>query len=111
MWTVSDIRIVVDDDLSDDPIVTAEISTPAGRLKLMADVDIVGRRLRLKGLHMHGDGFGPSEFGAGNLRRLTEAVMERLDCDEIIVEGAARTSGANPGRAPALHFRRRGLRS
>ena len=111
MWKAADVRIVVDDDLSDDPVVTATITTPAGRLRVMAAVSLEGRTLVLAGLHMHGDHIGPRGFGMVNLRRLADAVMEVLACDEIVVEGATRTSGANPGRVPErLRFKRR-LRS
>lgn len=108
MWKAEDIGIVIDDDLTDDPVVTADIDTPAGRLKLMAAVTIEGRTLVLVGLHMHGVDIGPREFGVGNLRKLADAAMETVGCDEIIVEGAPRTSGANPGRtAKRLRFERR----
>jgi hypothetical protein len=30
VWTAADIEIIVDDALADDPVVTAEIDTPAG---------------------------------------------------------------------------------
>ncbi len=111
MWGAERIRIVVDDDLTDDPVVTADIATPAGALKLMAIPTLEGRRLTLSGLHMHGVGLGPTGFGAGNLRKLADAAMEALGCDEIIVDGAVRTLGANPGRVPQrLRFKRR-LRS
>ncbi|HUI19348.1 MAG TPA: hypothetical protein VL244_16900 [Alphaproteobacteria bacterium] len=111
MWKAADVGIVVDDDLSDDPVVTANITTPAGRLSVMAAVSFEGRTLVLAGLHMHGDDIGLGEFGMANLRRLADAVMEVLECDEIVVEGATRTSGANPGRFPKrLRFKRR-LRS
>jgi len=108
VWTAADIEMVLDEDLTDDPVLTAEIATPAGRLKAMADVSLDNRTLHLIGLHMHGDDFGPSAFGAANFRRLANAVVEKLNCHEIVVEGATRTSGANPGVVPKqLRFRRR----
>jgi len=108
VWAAANIEIVLDEDLTDDPVLTAEIATPAGRLKAMADVSLDNRTLHLIGLHLHGDDFGPNEFGSANLRRLADAVMEKLNCHAIIVEGATRTSGANPGAAPKrLCFRRR----
>jgi len=53
MWKAADVRIVVDDDLSDDPVVTATITTPAGRLRVMAAVSLEGRTLVLAGLPRH----------------------------------------------------------
>lgn len=108
MWTAADIEIVIDDDLTEDPVLTAEIDTPAGRLKAMAAVTIEDGVLILDGLHMHGEDIGPGEFGMVSLRRLADAVLEALECHEIVVKGAVRRSGANPGRVPpALRFQRR----
>lgn len=108
VWRAGDIVIEVDDRLTDDPIVTATIATPVGHLRMMAEVQFDEATLRLTGLHLHGEDVGPREFGSGNLRRLADAVMEVLECDEIVREGAVRQSGANPGRAPrTLRFKRR----
>lgn len=99
-WRGADIEIIVDDDGTDDPVVTAAIETPAGALMAMAGVRRVGRSLELEGFHMHGASVGPNALGAANLKRLAQAVMEKIDVDEIVVRGATRTSGANPGRRP-----------
>jgi hypothetical protein len=54
-------------------------------------------------------GAGPNTLGWVALRELAQAVMELLDVDELRIEGAARTSGASPGRRPTpLVFRRAG---
>jgi hypothetical protein len=110
MWTPGDIVIVIDDSLTDDPVLTAEIDTPAGRLKMMAEVSIRDGLLSLRGLHLHGVGVAPNAFGLGSIRRLADAVMKEFGCDEIVVEGAVRTSGANPGNAPGFRFIKRRLR-
>jgi hypothetical protein len=107
-WAAAAVEIILDDDMTDDPVATAEIVTPVGRLMLMAEVSFDDRVLVLAGLHMHGEDVGPNRFGAVNLRRLADAVMERLDCDEIVVAGAIRRTGANPGRLPReIRFKRR----
>ncbi len=111
MWRPDDILIIVDDALTDDPVLTAEIGTPMGRLKVMAEVSMGYRVMTLHGLHLHGLGIAPNRFGPAALRKLADAVMEEFECDEIVVEGAVRTSGANPGNAPGFRFIRRGLRS
>ncbi|EAU40970.1 hypothetical protein FP2506_18819 [Fulvimarina pelagi HTCC2506] len=103
--TADDIEIVLDPSLSDDPIFTAEIRTPLGSLDVMARVTIEGRSLALDGTHIGGD---PAKtWGPAALRNLAQAVMEKLDVDEIIVVGAVRTTGANPGRTPRLRRLRR----
>jgi hypothetical protein len=108
MWSAADIVIVLSADDTDDPVVTAEIKTPAGTLRLMAEPEWPGRVLILHGCHMHGEDVGPNAFGWRELRWLAAAAMEVLDVDEIRVEGEVRTSGANPGRRPRpLRFARK----
>ncbi|KQT87130.1 hypothetical protein [Aurantimonas sp. Leaf443] len=93
-----EIEILVDGSLSEDPIFTLTIRTPAGSLDVMTRVEISGRSLALFGLHIGGD---PARtWGAAALAGLARAVMEKLDVDEILVVGAVRTTGANPGRQP-----------
>lgn len=99
-WSGDDIEIEADDLGTDDPVVTARITTPAGILDVMAEPSQKGRCLVLERLHMHGVDIGPRQFGLANLRALAQAVMERMDLDEIVIRGAVRTSGANPRRRP-----------
>jgi hypothetical protein len=107
VWTAADIEIILDDDLTDDPVVTAHILTPAGELLVMAEVEVRNRELVLRGLHMHGVTLGPNEVGWPRLRQLAHAVMERVDVDAIVIEGAVRTSGARRGHVPrVLRFTR-----
>ncbi|GAA0583944.1 hypothetical protein [Caenispirillum bisanense] len=107
MWTGADIRVEVFDDLSEADAVTVRLQTPAGLLAMMADVRFEGRVLILTGVHTHGEDIGPGSLGPVRLRWLAQAVMEVVDCDEIILEGAIRTTGAGPGRRPGrLRFRR-----
>lgn len=100
MWTAADIRIDLSADDTDDPVVTAEIVTPAGTLRAMAEAERKGRVLIFHGFHMHGENIGSNQFGPANFLRLAQAVMEYFDADEIEIEGAIRTSGANPGHRP-----------
>lgn len=101
MWSKDDIRIVLIDDMTDDPIVTARITTPDGEVIVMAEAEEVGRCLILRNLHIHGENVGPRQFGYQRLRGLVSGVMNTLeDYDEIVVEGAVRTSGAGKGHRP-----------
>ncbi|CAA7611950.1 conserved hypothetical protein [Magnetospirillum sp. UT-4] len=101
MWTADDIAITLLDDLTDDPIVTAEIRTPDGVLRVMARVEGEGPTLRLCELHMHGVNVGLRQFGHQRLFALIWAVMQTLEgTDEIVIEGAVRTSGAGKGHRP-----------
>jgi hypothetical protein len=94
-------------DDTDDPVVSARITAAGVTVFVMAEVEDVGRSLRLIGLHLHSLD-GCNAVGVGGLRRLADAVMEVMDYDELIVEGAVRTTGANPGHRPnSLRFTRR----
>jgi hypothetical protein len=107
VWTAADIEIVLDDDFTDDPVVTARIHTPAGDLLIMAEVGSDRRELVRRGLPMQGMHIGPNALGWPRLRQLARAVMERMDVDAIVVEGAVRTSGAHRGGTPnKLRFTR-----
>jgi hypothetical protein len=71
------------------------IDTPAGELRVMAVVEEAARIMTLKGVHMHGERAGAKNgVGPANLKLLAQIVMEGLDLDELIVEGALRTTGA-----------------
>lgn len=58
MWSAADITIIVHNDMTDDPVVTAEIVTPEGTIWVMAEVRIEERRMMLLDLHTHGEGIG-----------------------------------------------------
>ncbi len=108
VWTSADIEIVLDDELTDDAIATVRIVTPLGELLVMAEAEQNERELVLHRLHIQGDTLGPNDLGPAHLRQLARAVMERMDFDAIIIEGATRTSGTRRGRVPrTLRFTRR----
>jgi hypothetical protein len=108
MWRAEDVSFVLLDDETSDSVVTVEITVPGGRLLAMAEPLAMGRTLVLRALHMHGEGIGPNQVGTANLKILAGVIMERMDFDELVVEGADRTTGANPGRRPRpLRFARR----
>ena len=46
-------------DESEGAIATARITTSAGTIMAMAEVAVEGRRLTLRGLHVHGEDVGP----------------------------------------------------
>ena len=100
VWTATDIEIIPEDDLTDDPVVTAHTLTPAGELLVMAEVEVHDRELVLRGLRMHGLALEPNELGWRRLRQPARAVAERVDVDAIVIEGAVRTSGARRGHVP-----------
>jgi hypothetical protein len=87
-------------------IITIRLETPIGLIELMAIVELDGRVLRAFGAHLqNAKGARP---GVGNLYAIAQFILERLDLDEAIVEGAPRTTGARPGHRPVqFRFKRR----
>ena len=102
MWRTADLV----GDVTSDPVVTIAVSTPAGVLKFMAELEWASRMLILHGVDLQD--LQPNAVGAANLMVLAEAVMEGMDIDGLVIEGALRTTGANPGRRPrVVRFARR----
>jgi hypothetical protein len=72
----------------------------------MAELDIEGRILVARKAHVKSNG-GLWSVGIANVRMMATMVLEWMDCDEARVEGATRTTGANPGHTPRpFRFRR-----
>ncbi len=107
-WTTDDIQIEMEDELTDGDVVTARITTPAGALLVMAEVEPQGRELLLYGLHMQGETIRPNGLGPHRLRQLAQMLRELVDLDAIVIQGATRISGAHRGRLPRpLRFTRK----
>ena len=105
VWTAADIAFEIVDDLSDDPVVTIRLSTLAGPLTFMAEPVVQGTALLLNGVHVQDS--TPNRIGAANLLVIAQALMERMELDGLVVEGAIRTTGAHPGhRLRRLRFTR-----
>ena len=106
MWLVGDLSFELIDDMTDDPVVTIVVTTPAGRLTFIAEPVSRGATLVLQGTHVQGA--HPNAVGMANLMVVAQAVMEGMGFDGLEVEGALRTTGANPGHRPRpIRFTRR----
>lgn len=106
-WKAGDLKFSLRTDVTEGDIVAAVIETPAGALQVIAELEDRGRTLVLHGLHVQTD-LKPHSVGIANLRALAQHVMDRMDCDELVIEGAPRTTGASHGRLPGrLRFTRR----
>ena len=99
MWRRNEIEFIILENLTEGPVLTVEIVTPAGSLYAMAEPIEQGRTLILKSFHIQAVS-GARLFGPGNLRFLAELLMEMMDYDDLVVEGAVRTSGARKGHRP-----------
>jgi hypothetical protein len=88
-------------------VVVARIITGTGTLLVLSEVALIAGVLTLRGLHIQGENVGMNELSVTGIRNVMRDAMESLDVDEIVIEGAARTTGANPGRRPRrLRFTR-----
>jgi len=106
MWSTSDIVFEIVDDMTDDPIVTLVATTPAGPLTFVAELAKRGTTLVPRGTHVQDA--RPNAVGTANLMVIAQALMERTGFDGLDIEGAVRTTGANPGHRPrAFRFTRR----
>lgn len=106
MWSTRDIAFEIIDDMTSHPVVTVLVATPDGTLTFMAEPEQQGTTLILHAAHAQ-DGWA-NAVGHGNLMVPAQAVMERMELDGPVVEGALRTTGANPGRRPCpIRFTRR----
>ena len=100
MWSSSDVTFEIDDDGTEDPVVTVEVTTPDGKIVVMGEPREDGRTLIVERTHIHGVGGGPNELGPAKLRTVAQAILERMDYDGLVIEGAVRTTGAQKGRRP-----------
>ncbi len=106
-WKAEDLKFSLRTDVSEGDVAAAVIETPAGNLQVMAELEEHGRTLILRGLHVQTD-LKPNSIGIPNLRALAQHVMDRMDYDELVIEGAPRTTGVRHGRLPGrLRFTRR----
>lgn len=94
-------------ELEIDPLgaVRAILSDGNNHVEFVGDFELSGRGATIDGLHVYGG--GPNSLGIAGLTGVIRWAMERLDVDELRIEGATCTTGASPGRRPAaLIFRR-----
>jgi hypothetical protein len=87
----------------DDDFVVATISDGQEQIHVAATVAFDGEAIILRGFHIHGR--GANTLGIATLHLLARWLKEKLDVRQLRIEGAARASGAGPGRIPrALIF-------
>jgi hypothetical protein len=105
MWNSAAISFDLDDELTVGSIGTLLVRSPAGEIRIMGEVLEFGRRVHVVEVHI--SGASSNVLGRTGLWALARAFAETFDVDEILVEGAARTTGARPGHRPrAFHWRR-----
>ena len=98
MWRRAEIRFELDDDATEHPTVTIVVRTPLGEIAVMGDLERVGRALSIGNAHVQGA--APNALGIAGLIAIARAFLEEVDADEIVVQGAVRTTGRGEGRRP-----------
>ena len=98
MWAVTDVAFEIVDDMTDDPVVTVLVRTPIGQLAFAAEPFVEGDTLVARRTHVQGA--QANAIGAANLIVIARAVMEGMGYNGLIIEGALRTTRANPGHRP-----------
>jgi hypothetical protein len=87
----------VDFDIDLD-FVIAVISDGTQEWHVAATVLVCGDTLKLRGFHMHGA--GPWFTGVARLLSMARWLKDEIGVRQLRIEGAARTTGAGPGRIP-----------
>jgi hypothetical protein len=106
-WNPEDIEITLIDEAGEGDVATIKVSAAGAALFIIGEIKEDGKRLVVSGVHISTEDVNPNEVGVRNLRQLARAIMEIGGYDEIIVEGAVRTTGAHPGRRPhSIRFSR-----
>jgi hypothetical protein len=95
---VDDISFELLSDMTDDPVVRLLVQTPVGQLMFTGEPVETAGVLISPGTHVQDA--SPNAIGAANLMVIAQALMERMDYNELIIEGATRTTGANPAHRP-----------
>jgi hypothetical protein len=105
-WSVEDTSFDIVAEGTDDQIITLWVDTPAGPIVVGGELLIEGSIVLLKGLHVQAS--LRNQLGWANLKVVAQAIMKGMDIGELDIEGAARTTGASPGRRSGrLRFTRR----
>ena len=83
---------------ADGSVVERLAITPAGDVRVIAEMTREGDELVLKGLHVDGPGAG--SLGLRGLRDLARVLGRQQGALRVKIYGGLRTTGANPGHTP-----------
>jgi hypothetical protein len=83
---------------ADDDVMIAVIRCTGFVIEVIGRVAVEQRVLRVRQAHVQGA--RPGAVGRAGLNAIGRRLLEEIDVDQVVVEGGARTTGRNPGRAP-----------
>jgi hypothetical protein len=96
VWDVGEVLIEIEE--AEGRTVVATVRTPVGTLTVMAELELVGRVLWVRGAHIQG--LSPGALGRAGLNAVARKFLEEADADALVVEGGSRTTGARPWHFP-----------
>jgi hypothetical protein len=100
-----DVAIEIVYDAPEGTVITARVAIAGGSIGLMGEISESGRTLLATGVHIVVRG-SAGLLTKRTMETIARHVMKEMEYDEIVVEGAARTTGAPPGHRPRrLRFR------
>jgi hypothetical protein len=99
-WTQQEIAVSFLDEMCEGSVVAIQADIDGVTIKILGEVVDGTDPMVVMGVHVSSSGVAANEIGMANLYTLAQRVMEVGDYDEIVVEGAVRTTGANPGHKP-----------
>jgi hypothetical protein len=105
MWRRSGVRFVLESNLSQGEVATMRVETPVGDLLVMGEPaqDISGAVLRVTGVHTNapfGSPLAANAIGLANLQVIGQAFLMEYGYEQLVLEGAVRTSGKRKGARP-----------
>jgi hypothetical protein len=92
------------DDQSEDQVATIEIDVPGATIIIMGEPEDVDGGLVVRRVHIALSPDDAQVLTRKTMRVIAQRILEDANYDFIVLEGAARTSGARPGHFPR-HFR------
>ncbi|HVA50374.1 MAG TPA: hypothetical protein VNH11_28730 [Pirellulales bacterium] len=74
------------------------VASGASTVTAIAEMELTGDTLTLRGMHVDGAGRGSSSLG--ELREMVRELGRQQGAKEVVILGGMRTTGANPGKLP-----------
>ena len=104
-WRQDEIKIDIVE--TEGSLVIIDVATPVGRARLLGDVRLSGKVLEVDAAHI--EGLTPGAVGRAGINAVLRKLMVEADVEQIVIQGATRTTGKGKGRLPRpIRFPHRG---
>ena len=91
-------EIIIDILEAEGSVTIIQVTTPAGVAELLADVRISDRVLLADKVHIQG--LTPGAVDRAGINAVLRKLLVEADVEQIVIQGAARTTGRGKGRRP-----------